>query len=762
MGPPRRSRRSCCACSPAGGGSRTAARRCCSNVSARRRRGGSGPSSGSRAPSALFRSWPSPKPRRRASRGLGLCGDTLRSPEARALLAKARAVAAGGEPRLFRSEASPLSPAGALGLEDVRDVADASRRLRELAESSRGPAVWIAVAPEDWDPLSRRAFESAVLSLSDRVELVRIPGALALPASPADWRRALWVPCGTIAASVRFYERFAELAPPRDAEGAVDVARRILSHGEWARFAADPTGDAPWPEALAPPNPAPAPQERGVRPRSRIPARASSGCSAPGRRGPRSSSARSWIDAFPGRAREAWFPLAARLVARSGGVTAPWLEALEAEREAAGGRTADARSRLERLLRSSEPAPAERRLFASAAGRAVRDPGLRFRGGTPRGGVAAGASRCARARDRPRFEALRGRCGARRTLRSRGCFPRGGRRRRARARPRGAGVDGPRAGASRGTGRPCRRGGGRVRNRPCARVWGAAMTPRGAVPGAGGAPALGPPRVRPRDPEVPGGAGRGARRRRGERRALARPLGRALSLGRRRGQRSVSDGVPRRRGGGGTGGARSPRARKPRRASDQPLRLGRGVRRDRGARGAGAGRPRRPPACSSSCITAAASRCGAAFWRPPRRTMRRRASSRRSSQTGSRSASSGWRRATAASTRRRGGRTGGLREGGGGPAGSVRAGRPGARAPRGALLARSRRAARRRGRRAWRRASRTTRTAPPKRSCAGAFALGESALPEPLRSRAERVLRAMGGEALAEHAFPSGVLAVAA
>ena len=36
------------------------------------------------------------------------------------------------------------------------------------------------------------------------------------------------------------------------------------------------------------------------------------------------------------------------------------------------------------------------------------------------------------------------------------------------------------------------------------------------------------------------------------------------------------------------------------------------------------------------------------------------------------------------------------------------------------------------------------------------FVLGESALPEPLRSRAERVLRAMGGEALAEHAFPSG------
>ena len=230
-------------------------------------------------------------------------------------------------------------------------------------ESSRGPAVWIAVAPEDWDPLSRRAFESAILFLSDRVELVRIPGALALPASPADWRRVLWVPCGTIAASVRFYERFAEIPPPRDAEGAVDVARRILSHGEWARFAADPTGDAPWPEALAPPNPATAPQEPGSTaledPGSRIERLLSAGEARAA-----IEHARSWIDAFPGRAREAWFPLAARLVARSGGVTAPWLEALEAEREAAGGRTSDARARLERLLRSSEPAPAERRLFA--------------------------------------------------------------------------------------------------------------------------------------------------------------------------------------------------------------------------------------------------------------------------------------------------------------------------------------------------------------------------------------------------------------
>ena len=36
------------------------------------------------------------------------------------------------------------------------------------------------------------------------------------------------------------------------------------------------------------------------------------------------------------------------------------------------------------------------------------------------------------------------------------------------------------------------------------------------------------------------------------------------------------------------------------------------------------------------------------------------------------------------------------------------------------------------------------------------FVLGETALPEALRTRAERALRAMGGEALAEHAFPTG------
>src|SRR5262249_10046023 len=142
------------------------------------------------------------------------------------------------------------TPGGALGLTGVGGVAEASRRLREQARASGGRTHWIAVAPEEWDPLSRRALESAALSLPDGAVLVRIPRLLPPPRTPAQWRDGLWLPCGTIAGSVRLYERIAELAElaASGAEVGLRLARSILREPGWAQFASDPTGDAPFPE----------------------------------------------------------------------------------------------------------------------------------------------------------------------------------------------------------------------------------------------------------------------------------------------------------------------------------------------------------------------------------------------------------------------------------------------------------------------------------------------------------------------------------
>ena len=325
-------------------------------------------------------------------RCLGVSGDALRSAHARALARKARALRRGAEPRIFEPGSSALTPGGALRAGGVRDAASASRLLREQAGASGGdgargpnrPEVWIAVAPERWDALSREALESAAFALRDSVELVRVPESLDLPETPGEWRAALWVPCGTVAASVRFYEAFAERASSRraareapaggdlrEASIGLDARRRalaILSSPDWARFAADPTGDAAVPE----PDPDP---ERALanRPPAESPGEEDPSNGDPGLRierlleGGRAAEAlaesAAWVRAFPDRKPRAWFPLAARLRAACGGTVAapPWLEALEAEREAAGGRPDEARTRLERLLRSPDASPEEKR-----------------------------------------------------------------------------------------------------------------------------------------------------------------------------------------------------------------------------------------------------------------------------------------------------------------------------------------------------------------------------------------------------------------
>jgi DNA-binding NtrC family response regulator len=59
--------------------------------------------------------------------------------------------------------------------------------------------------------------------------------------------------------------------------------------------------------------------------------------------------ARRQIEREPDSPPEAWFELSARLAAAAGDRPPPWLDALEAEREAAGGRAAEALRRLERI-----------------------------------------------------------------------------------------------------------------------------------------------------------------------------------------------------------------------------------------------------------------------------------------------------------------------------------------------------------------------------------------------------------------------------
>ena len=289
-------------------------------------------------------------------RCLGVGSEAIGGARARGFAERARALLRERDPRVFAPPPSALTPGGSLRLDPVPDgVGDASRRLREHARALARP-VWIAVEPERWDSLSRRAFESARLALGDAVEVVEVGSAGGFPETPADWRRALWVPCGTAAASVRFYEWFADLVRP-DPARARDRLRRILASPGWAEFVADPTGDASLPhaaEAADPPTPrlrAPA-SDPGERIEELL---------AAGRAALAVREAEKWIREFPDRRAEAWFSLSARLAAAVPAASVPWLEALEAEREIAGGRPRDALARLERIVRSGAGSSAESR-----------------------------------------------------------------------------------------------------------------------------------------------------------------------------------------------------------------------------------------------------------------------------------------------------------------------------------------------------------------------------------------------------------------
>ena len=284
-------------------------------------------------------------------RCLGISDRALRTARARTLCEKLRALLAGSQPRVFEVEGSGVGPASALGLVPLpRGAAEASRRLREEAGRAlpgRRP-VWIAVAPERWDALSRRGFDAARLGLAERVDVVTVPAELPAPEGPDGWRRALWVPSGTMAASVRFCEWFAR-AVSDDPRGAVARAREALAAPGFASFVADATGEAPLPEGRgAGPIPSARPSDRGDDPGARIEELLRSG-----RRAAALEQARRWIASVPGSGPEAWFSVSARLAAECGEDLPPWLAALEAEREIAGGRPMEAKARLERAVRDA-------------------------------------------------------------------------------------------------------------------------------------------------------------------------------------------------------------------------------------------------------------------------------------------------------------------------------------------------------------------------------------------------------------------------
>ena len=390
---------------------------------------------------SVFRAFPSLAAAEAAEarrRTIGYAGEFTRGLAARARLLAARALLDGRAARIFAREEPLLTPGGALGFsEPCAGAARAARLLKERhAGEARGcGAVWIAVEPESWDALSRRAFEAASRSLSAEVTVVTC-GGLAPPLYPDEWRREIFAPCGTLRASLRFDEELAGIAradPPR----ARIAAAELLSSGAWAAFAADPTGDAPLPDRAAAgmayasertgperdvldhlavcPRPAAGvlfarllPGAAVRRALARLIANGDVRQDAAGRLevSPESREAVSltvsrrrevcrhwaaveegppqriewlleareieaaletgeaWRGSMPAGNPERWFELSARLAAACPQPLPPWLEALEAERDLAGGRPEEAQARLARLSGWPAASPDDRRLAA--------------------------------------------------------------------------------------------------------------------------------------------------------------------------------------------------------------------------------------------------------------------------------------------------------------------------------------------------------------------------------------------------------------
>jgi tetratricopeptide (TPR) repeat protein len=416
---------SCNGSSAAAGASRSRPRESFSRGSWRRKRRSSAETSGWRASIGRFRPCPGPTARKRA-------GALLATPVTSRARQPCAPASNAGAPCC---RDALLVPGGALALaQPVEGVARAARRLRERhsAEAAGGRAVWIAVDPETWDAVSRRAFESAARGLAEQVETVACSRGGNAPLYPDEWRREIFVPCGALRASLRFFEEFAVIVR-EDPAGARLAASELLASPGWAPFASDPTGDAPLPARFAAPRAGafdrppdeqsvvlqllvcdrPAPGEAltkalpGTAARRALARLAKRGevqgdaagrwTLSPGARASASFSAgrcreacrrwavveddparriewflsagdleaaleagEAWKDSLPPGSPERWFDLSARLAAACPSPLPPWLEALEAERDVAGGRPEDAESRLERQADWPAASPAER------------------------------------------------------------------------------------------------------------------------------------------------------------------------------------------------------------------------------------------------------------------------------------------------------------------------------------------------------------------------------------------------------------------
>ncbi len=398
-----------------------------------------------------FRSFPALAEERQAlarERTAGSFRASFRTAFARVRIEKGRAILTGGEPRFFPVGAAPLEPGAAVGLAGSSGAA-AARELRlaagalRLAEREPAPSrrsVWICLAMDRWDAVSRRAVEIAAPSAEPPVEIVRISDEAPPPTQVEEWRSAIYVPCGTVRAGLRYSEAVAELFA-REPLGMPAAALRRVRDPGWASYVADATGDAALPVAEAAPprergtvtaDPPLTPAERRVvealavldgpperadlealfpgpalsralrrlgrrslveldasgRPRLCRPESSSAVTSdvrrawlrrwadAAGRSGRRVAllldagdtdaavaAGRDWMESDPGARPERWFELSARLAARVSS-RPPWLDALEAERELAGGRPAEAEDCLRRAGESPSAAPGERRAFA--------------------------------------------------------------------------------------------------------------------------------------------------------------------------------------------------------------------------------------------------------------------------------------------------------------------------------------------------------------------------------------------------------------